>query len=72
MIIDLLKRICFSLDKQAIEYMISGSMALNIYSIPRMTRDIDIVIQLYKKDVDRFISEFEEEFYTINQAFWRK
>lgn len=26
--------------------MVSGSLALNIYATPRMTRDIDIVIEL--------------------------
>ena len=46
MILNLLQRVCRSLGESNIPYMISGSIALNIYSIPRMTRDIDIVIEL--------------------------
>ena len=48
MILNLLQRVCKSLDENNIPYMISGSLALNIYSIPRMTRDIDIVVELFE------------------------
>lgn len=41
----LLKEIVEALEKN-IPYMISGSFALSAYTIPRMTRDIDIVIEL--------------------------
>jgi len=34
--------------------MISGSIAMNLYSIPRMTMDIDIVVELSLKRIDEF------------------
>ncbi len=43
--------------------MISGSIALNIYTIPRMTRDIDIVVELSDKQVNEFISLFPDSYY---------
>jgi len=42
--------------------MISGSIALNIYSIPRMTRDIDIVIELSEKRIDEFADLFPNSY----------
>jgi hypothetical protein len=43
--------------------MISGSIALNIYSIPRMTRDIDIVIELKEERIDEFTSLFPNSYF---------
>jgi hypothetical protein len=42
-------------------YMISGSVAMNYYTIPRMTRDIDIVIEI--DDIASFYNTFEKEYY---------
>lgn len=61
--IELLQQICEALERQEINYMISGSIAMNIYTIPRMTRDIDIVVHLQKNQIPRFVSEFQEGFY---------
>ncbi len=66
MILDLLKHICKSIDEANIRYMISGSIALNIYTIPRMTRDIDIVIELEENKVDFFLSLFPNCYYNKN------
>lgn len=43
--------------------MLTGSMALNHYAQPRMTRDIDIVIALLLKDLEILPAVFGEEFY---------
>jgi len=51
------------LNKAEMAYMISGSIAANYYTVPRMTRDIDIVIELKNVDVDKFVSLFERDFY---------
>lgn len=63
MILELLKNVCEALENNSIQYMISGSIALNIYTIPRMTRDIDIVIELEEKRIDSFISLFPDSYY---------
>jgi len=39
--------------------MLSGSVALGLYTVARTTRDIDIVIELEESDTEKFISGFE-------------
>jgi hypothetical protein len=63
MISDLIKRICRSLDEHHFPYMISGSIAMNIYAIPRMTRDIDIVIELTEERINEFTGLFPGSYY---------
>jgi len=66
MILELLQRICKLLEDHNIPFMVSGSVALNIYSIPRMTRDIDIVIELDENRIDQFISLFPDSYFIVN------
>jgi hypothetical protein len=63
MIFSLLKQVVTSLDEAQIPYMVSGSIAMTIYTIPRMTRDIDIVIELKKEDIDKFCIIFAKDAY---------
>ncbi len=63
MINDLLKKISKSLEDKHIPYMLSGSVALNYYAIPRMTLDIDIVIELREDKLKDFISIFDQNYY---------
>jgi hypothetical protein len=43
--------------------MISGSLALNVYCIPRMTMDIDIVIELDHTNLPHFLEIFSTGYY---------
>jgi hypothetical protein len=61
--IDVLKTVCKRLSDSKIAYMISGSVALSFYSEPRMTRDIDIVININARDIDKMMKLFENDFY---------
>ncbi len=61
--LDLLKAVTKRLAETDIPYMITGSMAANYYAVPRMTRDIDMVIELSAGDVERVVRLFEGEFY---------
>jgi hypothetical protein len=61
--IDVLKIVCKRLSDSKIEYMISGSVALSFYAEPRMTRDIDIVININAQDIDKMMRLFENDFY---------
>lgn len=61
--LETLRLVAQSLNKANIAYMISGSMAANYYTVPRMTRDIDIVIELKDEDVNKFVSLFQSDFY---------
>lgn len=46
-----------------IEYMVTGSFAMSAYGEIRYTRDIDIVIQLERPDIARFVSAFADKYY---------
>lgn len=58
-----LKILIKKLKSADIPYMVSGSIAANFYMTPRMTRDIDIVIQVETADAERIYSLFSDEFY---------
>ena len=64
------------LEKAGIPYMITGSIAANFYTVPRMTRDIDIVVELFEQDIGRFIPLFENDYYlepqTVGEAVRNK
>lgn len=61
--LDVLIIVTRRLNDAEIPYMISGSIAANYYTIPRMTRDIDIVIELKENAIDKFFALFEDDFY---------
>lgn len=66
--LDVLKTVTGRLDTAGIPYMVSGSMALNYYAVPRMTRDIDLVVALSVADVDRVANLFQTDFYLDREA----
>ena len=61
--LEVLRKVAEKLRDLDIEYMLSGSVAMNFYGQPRMTRDIDIVIPIKETQIRRFIDSFNEEFY---------
>lgn len=61
--LEVLKIVVQRLADSGINYMVSGSVAGNFYSQPRMTRDIDMVIQLSRFEVDKIYHLFEGDFY---------
>lgn len=50
-------------ERLRIPYMLTGSMAMIPYAMMRMTRDIDIVVELRSTDAQRVIDEFEPDYY---------
>jgi hypothetical protein len=61
--LEVLKTVTADLEGAGIPYMVTGSMAVNFYTIPRMTRDIDLVIELFERDVDRITRLFQQDYY---------
>jgi hypothetical protein len=53
--ISILQLACKRLNQASIPYMLTGSFAANFYAVPRMTRDIDIVIAIQKPKIDTLI-----------------
>lgn len=63
-----LESVCQKLEKADIPYMVTGSFASNFYSEPRMTRDIDIVVELSRYDTPKLCGLFKEDFYLERDA----
>lgn len=61
--LETLKNVIEKLDEGYFNYLLTGSMAMGFYSVPRMTRDSDIIIQLAEKDVDKFLKLFKDNFF---------
>lgn len=59
------------LDDLGIEYMVTGSYAMSAYGEIRMTRDIDVVIQLTENDATPFLKRFQEEYYVSDDSIRR-
>jgi hypothetical protein len=60
---DFLKAIILFFSHNNIEYMLSGSVALSVYTLPRATRDFDFVVHLKSKDTKPLIEYFKEGYY---------
>lgn len=51
------------LERAGIPYMLTGSIALSVYAQPRMTRDIDLVVELGSGDAQRVTELFLPDYY---------
>ncbi|MEO8210805.1 MAG: nucleotidyltransferase [bacterium] len=65
--LETLQNVINKLDEGKFEYLLHGSMAIGFYSIPRMTRDSDIIIQLYGKDISKFVNLLKDDFFIDEQ-----
>lgn len=61
-------KIIDALNSLNIPYMLSGSVAMGIYTLPRATRDFDFVVHLQLKDVEAFTALFKEGYYCDSEA----
>jgi hypothetical protein len=50
-------------ERYQIPYMLSGSVAMSIYAVPRSTRDLDFVASIKIEDVDKIVEFFKEGYY---------
>jgi len=68
--IDVLKLVCTRLEEIHIPYMLTGSFAANCYAVPRMTRDIDIVIEIGPSHIPQLLAAFQEDFYITKEPIF--
>ncbi len=66
--IDVLKDISAKFAEGRIAYMLTGSMAMNYYAQPRMTRDIDVVVALCPAQLESVLRIFGNEYYVAREA----
>ena len=65
---DLLRHVLDVLNAKNVKYMLVGSLASGAYGEPRMTRDIDIVIELRGDELDALLSEFPSPDYYFDRS----
>lgn len=57
------------LEELGFRYMVVGSVASIFYGEPRMTLDMDVVLELEMQDIERFCAAFPaDEFYVSSKA----
>ena len=66
--LDIVRDVSARLDGANIGYMLTGSMAMNYYAQPRMTRDIDVVVALQPGDAVRVVQLFSPDYYVSREA----
>jgi hypothetical protein len=66
--IDIVRDVSTRLERAGIDYMLTGSMAMNYYAQPRMTRDIDMVLALNMADAPRVVQLFRPDYYLSEEA----
>lgn len=66
---DLLKRVVAALERLGIGYMITGSIASSLQGEPRVTHDLDVVIEVDEQSVPGLLAAFPiPEFYHDDAA----
>jgi len=66
--IDFLRRLIQFFDGYNIQYMLSGSVAMSVYTIPRNTKDFDFIVHLKAGDAAVLASYFKEGYYCDENA----
>lgn len=51
------------LEGAGIAYMLTGSVALSYYAEPRMTRDVDLVVELDRREANSVVALFAPDYY---------
>ena len=66
--LEVLRDVVARLEGAGIPYMLTGSVAMSVYAEPRMTRDIDIVVELAPGDARRVVELFSPDYYVSEEA----
>ncbi len=66
--LDVLRDVSRRLESGGIAYMLTGSMAMNYYAQPRMTRDLDFVVELRSADTKKILLIFSPDYYVSMDA----
>lgn len=69
--LEVLRDVSQRLDSAGIAFMLTGSVAMNHYAQPRMTRDIDLVVALNQAQAEVVVHLFEPDYYVDVQAIAR-
>lgn len=71
--LDVLQLVSERLSRAQVQFMLTGSFALAYYATPRMTRDLDIVVDLRESDIDRLSRDIQSLVHaTLDKAYLRQ
>lgn len=65
---DFLRALIHFFDSNKIPYMLSGSVAMSLYMVPRFTRDYDFVVHLRTENINELIKYFSDGYYCSEDA----
>ena len=68
--IDILRDISLRLKAAEIPFMLTGSMAMIFYAEPRMTRGIDLVIQMNRKHIPALLKHLGENYFYSQESIF--
>lgn len=66
--LDVLRDVSQRFESAGMRFMLTGSMAMNYYAQPRMTRDIDLVVELVAAQANSLMALFAEDYYVDRRA----
>jgi hypothetical protein len=66
--IDIIRDISEKFSRAGVRFMLTGSIAMNYYAQPRMTRDIDVVIDINTETATAVLALFAEDYYVDAEA----
>ena len=66
--LDIVRDVSQRLDGAGLAFMLTGSMAMNYYAQPRMTRDIDLVLAVAARDIEIIVGLFHPDYYVSREA----
>jgi hypothetical protein len=69
--LDILRDVSGRLESAGIAFMLTGSVAMNYYAQPRMTRDIDLVVAVDTAQTNAIVHLFEMDYYVDRQMVAR-
>jgi hypothetical protein len=69
--IEVALRVAEALESSDIDYVLGGSLASSISGEPRSTLDVDLVVAMDERHVQRFLAALGEEFYADADALSR-
>ena len=55
------------LEDARVDYMVTGSIALSYYAQPRMTRDVDLVVECSGRDAREIAALFRPDYYVSDE-----
>lgn len=56
------------LNREEIPYMLTGSVAMSVYIVPRATKDMDFIVELKPEDIEKIALHFAEGYYCDRDA----